>query len=269
MSEPLLAITDLGIAYPAPGGERLVVDGVSLCCERGAVHGLVGESGSGKSTTAMAVPGLLPMQARVRSGSIRFDGAELLGMTTAGLQRLRGRRIGVVFQDPMSALNPFLRIGTQLTEHQRLHLGCGRRSAERRAVALLERVGIDRPGERLRHYPHQFSGGQRQRIMIAAALACDPDLLIADEPTTALDVTIQAEILQLIRELQRERELAMLLITHDLGVIAQTCDQVSVLAGGCLVEQAPVRRLFSAPAASATRELLAAVPVIPPPEAEA
>ena len=249
-----LSITDLRIDIGRP-----LVHGISLDLERGRVQGLAGESGSGKTLTALAVLGLLPRKATT-SGSIRLDDKELLGMPRRELNRVRGNRIAMVFQDPSSSLHPQLTVGRQLTDHMRVHLGLKGKAAEARAVDMLERVQVPRPAESLGRYPHQFSGGQRQRIAIACALACDPDVLLADEPTTALDVTVQAGILQLLRDLAVERELAVLLVTHDLGVMSAIADTVAVMKDGRIVERADRATLFADPQHEYTRTLLAALP---------
>ncbi len=265
----LIDVADLRVSYPLPdGGEREVVHGVSLALHRGEVLGLVGESGSGKSQTAFAVLGLLPTQARTTAARLTFDGEDLRGITRAGMNKLRGRRIGYIPQEPMSNLDPSFTVGSQLTEPMRHHLGLSRGEARAKALALLERVGIADPARTFASHPHQISGGMAQRVLIAGALSCDPELLIADEPTTALDVTVQAEVLDLIRELQAERDLGVLLVTHDFGVVADLCDTVAVMRDGRVVETAPAARLFADPQHEYTRSLLAATlddgPVRPP-----
>jgi peptide/nickel transport system permease protein len=255
--DALLALGGLRVAYPGPdGAEREVVHGVSLTVRRGEVVGLVGESGSGKSQTAFAVLGLLPPQARTSAATMTFDGADLRGLSPAAMNRLRGRRIGYIPQEPMSNLDPSFTIGSQLTEPMRHHLGLSGAEARTRALALLDRVGIPDPPRVFAAYPHQVSGGMAQRVLIAGAVSCDPDLLIADEPTTALDVTVQAEVLDLIRELQAERQLGVLLVTHDFGVVADVCDTVVVMREGRVVESAPAERLFADPQHEYTRMLL-------------
>ncbi|WP_405485348.1 dipeptide ABC transporter ATP-binding protein [Nocardia sp. NBC_00511] len=255
---PLLDIRDLVIRF----GDRTVVDGVSLRVGRGETLALVGESGSGKSLTARAVLGLLPDGATV-SGSIRLDGTEIVGAAEAELRPLRGTRAAMVFQEPQTALNPVQRIGTQIAEALRAHGRIGKAQARARAVELLGLVEIPEPEKRVDWYPHQLSGGQKQRVVIALALSGEPELLIADEPTTALDVTVQAEILELLRDLQRRNGTAVLFITHNLGVVAAIADRVTVLRAGRVVETQPVRELFAAPREDYTRELLAAVPLLP------
>ena len=241
---PLLEVSDLQVCLPTARGVACAVRGVGFTLERGDTLGLIGESGCGKSMTALALLGLLPDGASV-TGSIRFDGQELVGQPDAALQRLRGNRIGMVFQEPMTALNPLHRIGRQVAEPLRRHRGLGARAAEREAIALLERVGLPDAAQRMGAYPHQFSGGQRQRITIAMALACGPDLLIADEPTTALDVTLQQQILDLIASLVAERGMALLLISHDLAVIAQNVRRTLVMYGGTVVESGPTATVFA------------------------
>lgn len=258
---PLLEVADLHITLPTPQGRAAAVRSIGFSLERGQVLGLVGESGSGKSLTALALLGLLPKGAQAR-GSIRLNGQELLGLPEAALCRIRGQRIGMVFQEPMTALNPLHRIGDQVAEPLRLHQKLGRAAARQRAQALLERVGLPEAAQRMDAYPHQFSGGQRQRITIAMALACGPDLLIADEPTTALDVTLQQQILDLLQDLAAERGMALLLISHDLGLIAQNTDQMLVMYGGSVMESGPTAAVFAHLAHPYSRGLLAARPVL-------
>ena len=256
---PLLEVTDLHVQLQTPRGPADAVRGVSFSLERGDTLGLVGESGCGKSMTALALMGLLPERAVVR-GSIRFDGQELLGQSDAALCRIRGNRIAMVFQEPMTALNPVHSVGRQVAEPLRLHRGLGARAARHEAIALMERVGIADAAQRFGAYPHQFSGGQRQRITIAMALACGPDLLLADEPTTALDATLQQQILALIGELVAERGMALLLISHDLAVMAQQVRRMLVMYGGSVVESGPTATVFAQPTHPYTRGLLAARP---------
>lgn len=261
MTVELLAIADLTVDLP--GGDprrRSVLRGVNLELRRGEIVGLVGESGCGKTLTALAVLRLLPAAARVVRGQIRFDGEDLIRAPECRLRQLRGRRIGMVFQEPMTALNPVLSVGFQIAEAVRVETGESAAAARRQAARLLDLVAMPDGAERMGDYPHQLSGGQRQRVMIAMALACRPDLLIADEPTTALDVTLQAEILELLRRLRGELDLTVLLITHDLGVVAETCDRVAVMHDGQVVETAAVDQLFASPAHAYTRELLVATP---------
>ena len=249
-----LSIRDLTVDIGRP-----LVKGVSLELEAGRIHGLAGESGSGKTLTSLAVLGLLPRQART-GGSILLGGEELLGLNRRALNRVRGKRIAMVFQDPSASLHPQLPVGRQLTDHMRVHLGLKGAAARARAVELLETVQVPNPAAALGRYPHQFSGGQRQRIAIACALACDPDVLLADEPTTALDVTVQAGILKLLRDLAIERNLAVLLVTHDLGVMSAIADRVAVMKDGRIVELADRETLFRDPQHEYTRMLLAALP---------
>ena len=256
---PLLEVHNLGVQLQTQRGPAAAVRGVSFSLERGQTLGLIGESGCGKSITALSLMGLLPENAVV-TGSIRFDKQEMVGMNDAALRRLRGDRIGMIFQEPMTALNPVHTIGHQVAEPLRLHRGTDRAAARAQAIALLDRVGIADAARRVDAYPHQFSGGQRQRITIAMALACGPDLLIADEPTTALDVTIQGQILDLISELVQERGMALLLISHDLGVIAQNVDNMMVMYGGTVVESGPSASVFSHMAHPYTRGLFGARP---------
>jgi peptide/nickel transport system ATP-binding protein len=241
---PLLEVKDLSVELQTHRGPAHAVRNVSFTLERGASLGLIGESGCGKSITAMALMGLLPENAKL-TGSIRFEGRELVGLPERELCALRGDRVGMIFQEPMTALNPVHTIGRQVAEPLRLHRGMSRAQARKEAIALLDRVGIPDAARRLDAYPHQFSGGQRQRITIAMALACGPDLLIADEPTTALDVTIQRQILDLIRELVAERGMALILISHDLGVIAQNVERMLVMYGGTVVESGPTASVFA------------------------
>ncbi len=255
----LLEVNDLSVRLQTQRGPAYAVRNVSFSLERGETLGLIGESGCGKSITAMSLMGLLPENALV-TGSIRFDGDELVGKKDAQLCGVRGDRIGMIFQEPMTALNPVHSIGRQVAEPLRLHRSMNASDARKEAIALLDRVGIPDAARRIDAYPHQFSGGQRQRITIAMALACGPDLLIADEPTTALDVTIQQQILQLIRELVAERGMALMLISHDLGVIAQNVDRMLVMYGGSVVESGPTDSVFAHMVHPYTRGLFAARP---------
>jgi oligopeptide transport system ATP-binding protein len=263
---PLLSIRELVSEFSSDHSLVRAVDGVSFELQRAEVLGIVGESGSGKSALALSILGLLPRpQGRIVAGSIRFAGRELVGLKEAELRALRGARIAMIFQDPMSSLNPYLEVGEQLAEVCQQHLGFQRRRAWQRAVELLARVQIPDAERRARQYPHELSGGMRQRAMIAMALCCEPDLLIADEPTTALDVTIQAQILDLLLGLRQERKLSILLITHDLGVVNGSCDRVLVMYAGRIVEAAPVKALFESPHHPYTRALLDSVPRVDTP----
>ena len=255
----LLEVSNLTINLQTHRGRAQAVRDVSFTLERGATLGLIGESGCGKSLTALALMGLLPDHAQI-DGSIQLDGKELLDMNERQLCALRGNRMAMVFQEPMSALNPVHTIGRQVAEPLRLHLGLSRAQARARATELLERVGIALAAQRLDDYPHQFSGGQRQRIMIAMALACGPDLLVADEPTTALDVTVQQRILDLLQELVAEHSMALVLISHDLGVIAQNVEQLLVMYGGTVVESGMTETVFVQRSHPYTRGLFAARP---------
>ena len=255
----MLKVTDLRVTLNTARGPAEALRGVDLQLERGATLGLIGESGCGKSMTAMAVMGLLPAGALV-SGSITLNGQELVGLGDAAMCRLRGNRIGMVFQEPMTALNPLHTVGDQIAEPLRLHKGLTRSAARAEALRLLERVQLPQAAQRLDAYPHQLSGGQRQRVTIAMALACGPDLLIADEPTTALDVTIQGEILDLIRELVDASNMALLMISHDLGVMARTVARLLVMYGGTVVESGPTDEVFAHLAHPYTRGLFAARP---------
>ncbi|GHC46878.1 ABC transporter ATP-binding protein [Streptomyces cinnamoneus] len=255
---PLLSVQDLTVTFPTPRGPVRAVDALGFSVHRGRTLGIVGESGSGKSVTSLAVMGL-HTGAEV-TGSVVLDGRELVGLPERELNRLRGRRMAMIFQDPLSSLHPYYTVGEQIAEHHRVHFGSRRAAARRRAVEMLGEVGIPEPARRAGEYPHQFSGGMRQRVMIAMALACEPELLIADEPTTALDVTVQAQILELIARLQQDRGLAVVMITHDLGVVARVAQEVLVMYGGRAAEQAPVDDLFAAPAHPYTRGLLDSLP---------
>jgi oligopeptide/dipeptide ABC transporter ATP-binding protein len=261
--KPLLEIRDLSVQFPSPHGWLTVVDKVSFDVGRNDIVCVVGESGSGKSVTMQAAVGLVqPKGGRITSGSVRFDGQELVGMGNRQINRIRGNDIGFIFQEPMSSLNPAYTVGEQIAEVVRRHRGASRADAWKRAVEALDRVHIASAASRAGEYPHQFSGGMRQRVMIAMAIACDPKLLIADEPTTALDVTIQARILELLRELQRDSGMSVLFITHDLGVVADIARYVVVMYGAQVVEAAPVDDLFAAPRHPYTSGLLGAMPQV-------
>ena len=253
---PVLAFSSVGVRF---GRDTAAVDGVSLDIQRGEIFGIVGESGSGKSTLANAVMGLLPGNAAV-SGSIRVNGREVLGLDDGALRAMRGKEVAMIFQDASASLDPTWSVGDQIAETIRAHASVSKRAAKARAIGLMAEVGIPDAAARYRDVPHRFSGGMRQRIVIAAALANNPQLLIADEPTTALDVTLQAQVLALIDRLRRDHGTTVLLITHDLGVVAQVCDRVAVMYGGKLLEVAATRDLFANPAHPYTRALLAANP---------
>jgi oligopeptide/dipeptide ABC transporter ATP-binding protein len=257
----LLEVEDLRTFFKVREGEVHAVDGVSFAVERGKALGIVGESGCGKSVTALSIMGLVPVPGRT-SGSVLFDGRELVGRKQRELENIRGREIGMIFQDPMTSLNPTLTIGMQIMETLRRHLGMTREEARKRAVELLEEVHIPNAANRLGDYPHRYSGGMRQRVMIAIAIACNPKLLIADEPTTALDVTVQAGVLELLSELQAEHGMSVIIITHDMGVVAETADDVIVMYAGQVIEQAQTLDLFDQPEHPYTEALLAALPQI-------
>lgn len=255
----LLEVENLVIRHALSTGVVQAVNGLSFRLDAGETLGIVGESGSGKSQTALALLGLLPQTAAV-SGSIRFEGRELIGLPRAGWDAIRGAQIGIVFQDPMSSLNPYLRIGTQLAEVLVQHRGCSESAALAESARMLDRVGIGDAARRLRQYPHEFSGGMRQRVTIAMALLARPRLLIADEPTTALDVTVQAQVLELLGELKAELDLGLILITHDLGVVAERCDRALVMYAGRAVETADTASLLADPQHPYTQGLLASRP---------
>jgi peptide/nickel transport system ATP-binding protein len=257
----LLEVEDLRVVFPGQDGRRTTaVDGVSFSVERGRTLGIVGESGCGKSVTSLAIMGLLPKGGAEISGKIRFEGRDLLAERESVLRDLRGDRLAMIFQEPMTSLNPSYTVGNQIVEAVVRHRRMSAKDAEARAIEMLRRVRIPTPEARFHDYPHRLSGGMRQRVMIAMALACDPDLLIADEPTTALDVTIQAQILELMRNLREETGAAVVLITHDLGVVAEVCDEVVVMYAGQVVERAPVEHLFRFPQHPYTVGLLGALP---------
>jgi peptide/nickel transport system ATP-binding protein len=262
MSEaPLVEIENLKVVFYGDAGRVThAVDGVDLAVARGAMLGVVGESGCGKSVTLLAVMGLLPKEDCDVSGAVRFDGVDLLQLPDRALRDLRGDRLAMIFQEPMTSLNPSYTIGEQIIEAIVRHRGVSRHEARARSVEMLRRVRIPSPEERIDDYPHKLSGGMRQRAMIAIALACDPELLIADEPTTALDVTIQAQILDLMRELKAETGAAIILVTHDLGVVAEVCDEVAVMYAGQIVERAPVDALFAEPQHPYTLGLMGSIP---------
>ena len=256
----LLEVENLQTHFRTPDGVNRAVDGVNFHVNAGETLAIVGESGCGKSVTAMSILRLIPEPPGKIAGAIRFQGKDLLKCSDREMRDIRGNEISMIFQEPMTSLNPVLTVGRQIGETLRLHQGLSAKQAEAKAVEMLTLVGIPEPGRRVREYPHQLSGGMRQRVMIAIALACSPKLLIADEPTTALDVTIQAQILDLMRDLKRRVGAAIMLITHDLGVVAEVADRVVVMYAGRKVEEAPVRDLFRAPRHPYTRGLMGAVP---------
>jgi oligopeptide transport system ATP-binding protein len=258
--EPLLSVEDLHVQFWTRRGTIHAVNGVSFDIAPGETLGIVGESGCGKSVTSLAILGILPRAGKVTSGRALFGGRDLVQLSDRQLRRVRGKEIAMIFQDPMTSLNPVLTIGRQISEALETHFGMKGKAAERRAAELLDRVGIPAANKRVRDYPHQFSGGMRQRAMIAMALACQPKLMIADEPTTALDVTIQAQILDLLRELVAEEDAALILITHDLGVVAGMCERVNVMYAGMFMETGTATQLFARPRHPYTVGLLQSIP---------
>jgi len=259
----LLTVTDLRTHFHTRSGVYRAVDGVSFSVERGETLGIVGESGSGKSVTCYSIMGLIPQPpGRIASGTAIFDGIDLLHCRPAQARAIRGKRVSMIFQDPMTSLNPYMRISEQLIEPLLIHEKVSRAEAMKRALAMLEAVGINDAAKRIHYYPHEFSGGMRQRVMIAMALITQPELLIADEPTTALDVTVQAQILELIRKMQRELGMAVIFITHDLGVVSGLCDRVLVMYAGHIVESGGVRPIFYEPRHPYTRALQRSIPAL-------
>ncbi len=256
----LLSVRNLVVEFPHRRGNLRALDGVSFDIAPGEVLGVVGESGAGKSLSGAAIIGLLEPPGRIVSGEILLEGQRIDHLSHDAMRSIRGRKIGAIFQDPLTSLNPLYTVGRQLTETIRAHLPVDAAEARRRAIALLEDTGIPAASERIDHYPHQFSGGMRQRVVIALALAAEPQLIVADEPTTALDVSIQAQIIQLLKRLCRERGAAVMLITHDMGVIAETCDRVAVMYAGRIAEIGPVHAVIHAPAHPYTAGLMAAIP---------
>ena len=260
MTAPLLDVQDLTVVFDGARQQVTAVDRVSLQIAPGETLGVVGESGSGKSVTAFSILRLVQPPGRITGGRVMFEGRDLLSLSEGEMRAVRGARISLIFQEPMTALNPVMRVGDQIAEALTVHNLANRREARSRAIELLDAVRITDPERRVRDYPHQLSGGMRQRVMIAIALACQPPLIIADEPTTALDVTIQAQVLELLRELKERFHLALMLITHDFGVIAEMADRVAVMYKGRVVEEGSVRQILRAPQHAYTRTLLAAVP---------
>jgi peptide/nickel transport system ATP-binding protein len=258
--KPFLEVKDLQVHFPTDDGMVRAVNGLNFTLERGKTLGIVGESGSGKSVSSLAIMGLHKGSKAQVTGEIWLDGAELVGMSVSEMRALRGQQVAMIFQDPLSAMHPFFRVGDQLTEAFLVHNNAPKAVAKKRAIELLDRVGIPSPDKRFYDYPHQFSGGMRQRAMIAMALMCDPALLIADEPTTALDVTVQAQILDLMKDLQKEFNSAIILITHDLGVVAKMTENVVVMYGGRVVESGNVRDIFYRPEMPYTWGLLGSIP---------
>lgn len=257
---PLLEIENLSVEFPSKNSVMHAVDGVSLTLDAGEVLGIVGESGSGKSVTMMALMGLVSFPGRIKADKLRFDGHDLLSLTPAQRNKLIGKDVAMIFQDPTTSLNPCFTVGFQLAETLKLHLGMNAKAARDRSIELLAQVGIPAPEKRLKDYPHQMSGGMNQRVMIAMAIACNPKLLIADEPTTALDVTIQAQILDLLRNLQQERGMALVMITHNMGVVSETAQRVAVMYAGQVMEERSADTLFNQPQHPYTEALLAAMP---------
>ena len=256
----LLEIENLSVDFASKDSVMHAVDGVSLSLDAGDVLGIVGESGSGKSVTMMALMGLVAFPGRVTADKLRFDGHDLMALSPRERSRLTGKDLAMIFQDPTTSLNPCFTVGFQLAETLKLHLGMDSRAAHRRSIELLEQVGIPAPESRLKSYPHQMSGGMNQRVMIAMAIACNPKLLIADEPTTALDVTIQAQILDLLRSLQKDRGMALVLITHNMGVVSQMAQRIAVMYAGQIMEERPAQALFTTPQHPYTEALMAAMP---------
>lgn len=260
MSEPLLQVKNLHTVFPTESGEVQAVNGISFNLDRGKVLGIVGESGSGKSVTAYSILRILDNPGRITQGSVMFQDQDIVKMLPQKVREIRGAKISIIFQDPMTSLNPVYTVENQLTEAIRLHTNRDRKQARDRALEMLELVGVNEPHKRLKQYPYQLSGGMRQRVMIAMALACEPDILIADEPTTALDVTIQAQILELMQELKEKLGMAIIMITHDLGVIAEMCDEIIVMYAGRVCERGTADEIFYNPRHEYTKGLLRSIP---------
>ncbi|MBP3685027.1 MAG: ABC transporter ATP-binding protein [Oscillospiraceae bacterium] len=258
----MLEVKDLRTSFFTPAGEVKAVNGVSFNLDHGKVLGIVGESGSGKSVTAYSIMQILEKTGKIVGGSIKFDGQELVGIGEKGMKSIRGNKISIIFQDPMTSLNPTYTIGHQLMEAIMLHTPRNKQQAKERAIEMLRLVNVNEPEKRMNQYPFEFSGGMRQRVMIAMALACEPDILIADEPTTALDVTIQAQILELMQQLQKELGMAIIMITHDLGVVAQMCDEVIVMYAGSICEQGSADEIFYNPKHEYTKGLMRSIPTV-------
>ncbi len=258
----LLEVRDLHTSFFTDAGEVKAVNGVSFDLDRGKVLGIVGESGSGKSVTAYSIMQILEKTGKIVSGSVKYEGQELVGIGEQGMKKIRGNKISIIFQDPMTSLNPTYTIGRQLMEAILLHTDRNKKQAWDRAVEMLRLVNVNEPEKRMKQYPYEFSGGMRQRVMIAMALACEPDILIADEPTTALDVTIQAQILELMQKLQKELGMAIIMITHDLGVVAQMCDEVIVMYAGSICEQGTADEIFYNPKHEYTKGLMRSIPTV-------
>ena len=258
----MLEVRDLRTSFFTPAGEVKAVNGVSFFLDQGKVLGIVGESGSGKSVTAYSIMQILEKTGKIVGGSIKFNGEELVGAGEKAMKHIRGNKISIIFQDPMTSLNPTYTIGHQLMEAIRLHTNRNKKQAYERAVEMLRLVNVNEPEKRMDQYPYEFSGGMRQRVMIAMALACEPDILIADEPTTALDVTIQAQILELMQKLQKELGMAIIMITHDLGVVAQMCDEVIVMYAGSICEQGSADEIFYNPKHEYTKGLMRSIPTV-------
>ena len=260
MSTPLLQVKNLCTSFDVDAGEVRAVNGISFSLDKGRVLGIVGESGSGKSVTAYSIMRILVEPGRIKSGEILFDGQDIVKFSKKQMSEFRGKRVSIIFQDPMTSLNPTYTIGNQLREAILLHTNRNHEQANARAVEMLKLVGVNEPEKRLKQYPHELSGGMRQRVMIAMALACEPDILIADEPTTALDVTIQAQILELMKDLQKKLGMAIIMITHDLGVIADMCDEIIVMYAGRICERGTVDEIFYNPKHEYTKGLLRSIP---------